>query len=289
MTMATNNRVIENERDRQMLIRFIEKKALPFTSTLTDGKHRTTDQNKLQRLWTMEIAQQLGDQTPEQVRGYCKLAFGVPILRAENDAFRASYDEIVKPLPYEMKIKLMMEPFDFGVTRIMSTRQKSSYLDALHAYYSEQGVVLTNPDDSSITPSAPPHLAPSRVRGAGKRRTAIGTICCCRPALRLERFEMMTQTYFKDFERNDGTEVTVEYTITPYDPGVSSGPAEICYPPEGGEVEIVKVITDHGNVDWTPEEDDEWSASIFETHDFDDGYDDDYDRDVRWEDERNAN
>lgn len=145
--MATNNRIVETEHDREMLVRFISKKPLPFTSTITDGKHRTTDQNRLQRLWVMEIAQQLGDQTPEEVRGYCKLAFGVPILRAENEAFRASYDMIVKPLPYEMKLKLMMEPFDFGVTRLMTTRQKTKYLDGIHKFYLEQGLILTNPDD----------------------------------------------------------------------------------------------------------------------------------------------
>ena len=34
---------------------------------------------------------------------------------------------------------------------------------------------------------------------------------------------------------------TVEFTATPYDPGVSSGPAEQCYPPEGGEIEIQRI------------------------------------------------
>ena len=29
----------------------------------------------------------------------------------------------------------------------------------------------------------------------------------------------------------------VEYEITPYDPGRASGPVELCYPPEGGEIE----------------------------------------------------
>jgi hypothetical protein len=145
--MATNNRIIEKDNDRKMLIRFLEKKALPFTVTTTDGKHRTSDQNKLQRLWVMEIAQQLGDQTPEEIRGYCKLTFGVPILRAENEAFRAAYDTIVKPLDYQSKLRLMMEPFDFGVTRIMTTRQKTAYLDAIHRHFSEQGIILTNPED----------------------------------------------------------------------------------------------------------------------------------------------
>lgn len=147
--MATNNRIIETEQARDMLVKFIQGRPLPFTATLTDGKHRTTHQNRLQRQWMVEIAAQLGDRTPEEVRGYCKLHFGIPILR-ENDAFRKDYDNLVRPLPYEAKLKLMMEPFDFGVTRIMSTRQKTEYLDAVHRNFSEQGLVLTNPEDFKL-------------------------------------------------------------------------------------------------------------------------------------------
>lgn len=35
------------------------------------------------------------------------------------------------------------------------------------------------------------------------------------------------------------TEIEVEYSISAYDPGVIFGPPERCYPPEGGEVEIM--------------------------------------------------
>jgi hypothetical protein len=139
------DRVVETEYDRKMLLRFIENQKLPFTASVTAGKHRTTEQNKLQRLWVKEISEQLSDRTPEEVRGYCKLHFGVPILRNENEAFCQEYDAIVRPLPYEHKLKLMMVPFDFGVTRIMTTRQKTAYLDAIQKHFSEQGVVLTDP------------------------------------------------------------------------------------------------------------------------------------------------
>ena len=145
--MAINNRIVETEQARDMLIKFIAGKKLPFTVTTTDGKHRTTDQNRLQRLWVMEIAAQLGDRTPEEVRGELKLTFGVPLLRAENDAFRARYDEVVKPLPYESKLKLMMEPISLPITSIMTTRQKTAYLDAVHRHFSGMGLILTSPDD----------------------------------------------------------------------------------------------------------------------------------------------
>ena len=144
--MATNNRICETEHDRKMLIRFIEGKKLPFTASLADGKHRTTLQNRLQRQWMNDIAEQEGE-TAEYWRGYCKLVHGVPILRNENDAFAMEYDAVIKPLPYEAKLRLMQVPFDFGITRLMTTKQKTAYLDAIHREFSERGVILTNPED----------------------------------------------------------------------------------------------------------------------------------------------
>lgn len=82
-------------------------------------------------------------------------------------------------------------------------------------------------------------------------------------------------------ELDDGSEVdlTVTYTITPYDPGRINGPPEDCYPPEGGEVEIVSVTDADGNaIESTDEEAERWQTSIYEHHDFES--DDDYqDRD----------
>lgn len=140
-------RFLESEQDRRMLVRFLETQPLPLTVTLSKGGKRSLRQNKLQRLWLNEIADQLGDQTAEEVRGYCKLTIGVPILRAENEAFRERYDAIVRPLPYEQKLALMMEPLDFPITRLMTTRQATAYLDGVHRHFSEKGIVLTDPGD----------------------------------------------------------------------------------------------------------------------------------------------
>jgi hypothetical protein len=63
-------RIVTDERERRMLIKLIEGQRLPFTATVTRGKHRTYLQNRLQRMWCNEVSEQLGDQTPEEVRGY---------------------------------------------------------------------------------------------------------------------------------------------------------------------------------------------------------------------------
>jgi hypothetical protein len=140
-------RFIENDGDRKMLVRFIEAQKLPMTVNIEIGRQRSKAQNRLQRKWMKEIADQLGDQTPEEVRGFCKLTIGVPILRMENEKFREAYDRRVRPMPYEQKMAFMMEPFDLAVTRIMTTKQKTAYLDGVHRYFSERGIVLTNPGD----------------------------------------------------------------------------------------------------------------------------------------------
>lgn len=148
--MATHHRTVTNDIERGNLARFIMNKPMPFTVTIAEGKQRTTPQNKLQRKWISEIAEQFGDRTPEEVRGDCKLRLGVPILREENEAFRVAYDTHVKPLPYEQKLAFMMEPLDFPVTRLMTTVQSKRYLDAIHRHYSAQGIVLTDPDPMGL-------------------------------------------------------------------------------------------------------------------------------------------
>lgn len=140
-------RVIDTEGDREGLLRFIQSQKIPFTVDLTKGRRRSVAQNKLQRLWMNEIAEQLGDRTAEDVRAYCKLHIGVPILRTENDAFCEEYDKWVRPLSYEHKIAFMAVPFDFAVTRLMTVDQKVRYLDEINRRFAEQGLILTQPDD----------------------------------------------------------------------------------------------------------------------------------------------
>ena len=141
------SRVIETDSDLDMLGKFLAAHKRPFTVSITKGKKRSIEQNKLQRMWMNEASEQLGDRPPEEVRGECKLTIGVPILRAENESFRERYDAVVRPLPYEQKLALMMEPFDFPVTRLMSTKQKTAYLDEVSRHFAAQGVVLTSPED----------------------------------------------------------------------------------------------------------------------------------------------
>lgn len=145
--MGTVNRSIQSDYDRDMAAKLVANRPYPFTLTITDGKHRSTAQNRLQHMWMKEISEQKGDITAAEARAYCKLTIGVPILREQNEAFRLRYDEVVKPLPYEQKIAIMSEPLNLPVTSLMSTKQLTEYLEGIIRHFGQQGIVLTMPDD----------------------------------------------------------------------------------------------------------------------------------------------
>lgn len=140
-------RIIVNTADRDELFALIKSVKLPITVNVKKGKDRSVEQNKLQRLWLSEAVEQLQDETIEQKRGYCKLHFGVPIMRNEDDEFKLAYDKVIRPLPYELKIMAMMLPLDFPVTRIMKSGQKKRYLDDVWYHFSGLGVKLTDPNE----------------------------------------------------------------------------------------------------------------------------------------------
>jgi hypothetical protein len=164
------SRIVTTEYERKMLIKLVERQSLPFTASLSSGKSRTWVQNKLQRKWMKEVSEQLGDRNPEDVRAYCKLTLGVPILRAENDDFCEKYDRIIRPLDYKVKLELMAEPMDFPVTRLMSTKQFTTYLDTVFRHFSEQGVILTIPDSGVAASHA--HAPGQPVAGSSRQPPA---------------------------------------------------------------------------------------------------------------------
>ena len=143
--MAT--RIVETEYDRRLLLKFVEGHKLPMTVKVEGAGKRSAAQNRLNRQWMLDIARDLEGWDAEYARGYCKLHFGIPILRADDEEFQREYDRLVRPLPYEQKLRLMMVPFDFGVTRRMSVKQQTAYLNAIQKHFAEQGVALTDPED----------------------------------------------------------------------------------------------------------------------------------------------
>jgi hypothetical protein len=129
----------------EALANMLRERKLPITVTWTQGAPRSTAQNRLAQRWFTDIATQLGDQTHEDVRAECKLHFGVPILRAENEVFRLSYDRVIKALPYEEKLAAI-KAFDLPVTRLMNVKQMTAFMDEMQRHWSGHGVRLTDPE-----------------------------------------------------------------------------------------------------------------------------------------------
>lgn len=129
-----------------MAIKRIEGAELPCSITIIKGAPRSIDQNRLQHMWMRELESQ-GDMTASEYRAYCKLHFGVPLLRQGNEAFKLQYDAVVRPLPYEQKIEIMKEPIDFPCSRLMSVRQHAKFLDIIYEYWTAKGFQLTEPEN----------------------------------------------------------------------------------------------------------------------------------------------
>ena len=131
-----------------------KKQCLDYINELkTDEKHtvevkklsRSDMQNNTAFMWYKEIALAKGDENPTDIRAYCKLHFGVPILREDSEEFRIAYDKAVKPLSYDKKLLVMVEPLDFPVTRMMTTDQMLRYMDCVQEFGYSVNAELTIP------------------------------------------------------------------------------------------------------------------------------------------------
>ncbi|WP_116654384.1 hypothetical protein [Pelagibacterium sediminicola] len=138
-------RPVKNADDLALLKVYLDGRRRPFTVEITDGRSRTTEQNKLAFKWYKEISDQTGEDI-EDVRARCKLEIGVPILREASEAFRATYDRTLRPLDYEIKLTAIRD-MDIPVTRLMKVDQMSRYMDTVFRRHAEIGIALTIPPD----------------------------------------------------------------------------------------------------------------------------------------------
>ena len=105
-------------------------------------KTRTIKQNNTANRWYRDCEAQ-GDMKAWEYKAYCKLHFGIPILRRDSIKFKDGYDSKVKKFDYETKLMFMGEPYSFPVTSLMNVKQQSEYLDIVERHFSEQNFELT--------------------------------------------------------------------------------------------------------------------------------------------------
>ena len=129
-----------NESIRSNALNYI--RMLPLTRSIEiiiqpyDAK-RTLPQNSFSHAIYTEISQHKGDETPMEIKGYCKLHFGLPILaNSENRQVAERYSQLMdtlEPLSYEYQLKLMQT---IPVTSVMTKKQKTTYTEQILNHFS---------------------------------------------------------------------------------------------------------------------------------------------------------
>jgi len=138
--MAT--RILRNDRERAYWVRFLEAQPFPMTVSHLKGASRTRSQNSTLHMWFGQVSQQTGNEMAE-VKGYCKLNFGLPIMTRDNPAWIARYEPMYAPLPYQLRIQF----FEIvPMTSVMTVRQMSELMDVVQRFYRQQGIDLIDPE-----------------------------------------------------------------------------------------------------------------------------------------------
>lgn len=137
------HKVVRTDQDLADLSKLLGNYSRPFTASWERGTGRSIEQNALQFKWALETTHQLGDRTADEVRRDWKLRHGIPILRAEDEAFRAFYDAGLKALTFEQKLAAMHY---VPVTSTMNVKQMTAYLDTVQRECLQNGLRLTDPE-----------------------------------------------------------------------------------------------------------------------------------------------
>lgn len=115
-----------------------------YVANVTEKENsRTEQQNRLSHAWYKQLAIESPQNDAIRWKCFCKLHFGVPILRTEDDDFRITYDKAIKSMSYENKIEVMKI---LPVTSLMTTKQLNKYLDEMkNCFENKEGIILEYP------------------------------------------------------------------------------------------------------------------------------------------------
>jgi hypothetical protein len=138
-------RTVKNENDLALLKVYLDGRKRPFTVDITEGRDRSTEQNRLSHKWYREISDQTGEEI-EDVLARCKLKYGLPILMRSSEAFRDLCRRRIKPLTHAERVEVIRD-FDIPITRLMKVDQMTRYLDEMFRHHAEFGIALTVPED----------------------------------------------------------------------------------------------------------------------------------------------
>lgn len=131
-----------SERDRAAAFRAVGEAQIGEVVSIRQAS-RSMSQNAIAHVWYGQLANELREEDALGWKCFCKLHFGVPILRAEEPDFLEVYDRTIKGMGYEQKLEVMeIVP----VTSIMTKPQLSKYLEAMQVHFISRGVRLVFPE-----------------------------------------------------------------------------------------------------------------------------------------------
>lgn len=135
--------VIKDEHTLKMTLQAVVKmfNKNGWLSLTPSTKKRSRDANSLSHAWYKEIADQKCDQSAFDYKCQCKLHHGVPILRRDNEEFRAFYDRFFKHLAYTEKLDAIKH---ISITSTFNKDQMKEYLTEMQRTYAGQGIILTS-------------------------------------------------------------------------------------------------------------------------------------------------
>jgi hypothetical protein len=109
---------------------------------------RSIDQNSLIYALYGQIASQNESEAIIDIRRHCKLHYGVPLLRANDEAFCQFYDKSIKGMEYETKL-LLMDYMDITSRKEFKKPMATQYIDTIIREYSKQGYSLIHPSEAA--------------------------------------------------------------------------------------------------------------------------------------------
>jgi len=99
---------------------------------------RSLPMNSLWAVWYGLIGKEVGQKT-EEVKRECKLLYGVPILCAEDEAFRRVWLAKFADDTYEQQLYMMRY---LPVTSLLSKSQGMIYTETMQREYASQSIIL---------------------------------------------------------------------------------------------------------------------------------------------------
>lgn len=139
--------MIRNDHDKASVMQAISRitatnEKVYMVKVSLDEEKRRGKQNRLSFLWYDLLGSMTGHGKDHE-RNLCKLHNGIPILREDGD-FNAYCEQVLDVLPYEAQV-LAMEYMD--VTKLMTVREFSNYLNTVDQRAVNNGYQLPHPDD----------------------------------------------------------------------------------------------------------------------------------------------